>query len=421
MSAEPLVVASSSIEHRRPRLGGRLLRAGFGAFLGFPGLFMTIAVTTERTADSPSVPLPGILIVLSIVGFFVAPFMLLAGAVLTSVSLPRRAPGVLRADGHGLVILQGGKEQHVARSALEGGLVLPGTADGKRPRIELHLHKGATLTAEVPDGMAAHRLLDRLGIDAARRRVAVLCGSSYRPLVTGCISLPIVWGLFLIPLGYLATEYPSANWPSLAFVGAILLTMLLIVRRTQPREIIVGSDGLRIRGAFADRWIPHSHIRAIDENPRVLSIDVGEVDGPRRRIEVAKGDPSVVMAVAGRLRLAIALGSNGAGGASIGADLDPAGKSFTEWKDKLQALLLDAGYRKSTVRHEELYAVVDDPDLPPGQRLGAALALRMAQHPEARERIRVAADACADDAMRCALEEAAEGELGERTLRRVLD
>ncbi|MDC0739922.1 hypothetical protein [Polyangium mundeleinium] len=423
MSAEPLVVASSSIEHRRPRLGGWLMRAGFGGFVGFPGLIVTIlAIVGPETADA-SVPLSVLIFFLAGLGLLVAPFVSIAGAVLAALSLPLRNVGVLRADGQGLVVVQGGKERHLARSAIEGGIVLPGTLlDGKRPRVELYLRRGVVLTAEVPDGIAAHRILDRLGIDVSRRRVAVLSGSAYRPLATGCLSLPVVCFLLAIPLGYFITEYPSADWPVLVFAWAVMLTMFFIVRLARPREIIVGSDGLRIRrGGFDDRWIPHSRVCTVEEQPRSLFLVVGEAGRPGERVEVATGDPSFILALAGRLRLAIALGSNGADGPPVGAELDPAGKSFTEWKDKLQSLLLHAGYRKSAVTYEELVAVVDDPDLPPGQRLGAAMAIGIAKHPDGRERIRVAAEACADDAMKYALEEAAEGELDERTLRRVLD
>ncbi|MDI1447430.1 hypothetical protein [Polyangium sp. 6x1] len=422
MSAEPLVVASPSIEHRRPRFGGWLMRAGFGGFVGIPGLIVTILAIVGPASVDESALLSALCVFLGILGLVVSPFVSLAGAVLTSLSLPARSSGVLRADAQGLVVVQAGKEHHFSRAAIEGGLVLPGTLlDGKRPRVELYLRRGAVLTAEVPDGMTAHRVLDRLGVDVSRRRVAVLCGSAYRPLLTGCVSLPFVCFLLCIPFGYFITEYPSARWPPLAFAWSVLLLMGFIVRLTRPREIIVGSDGLRIGGLFGDRWIRHSLVRAIEEKQRALFLEVGEAGKPSRRIEAATGDPSFIMAVAGRLRLAIALGSNGAGGPPVGAELDPAGKSFTEWKDKLQSLLLHTGYRKSAVTYEELIAVVDDPDLPPGQRIGAAMALGIAKHPDARVRIGLAADACADDAMKLALEEAAEGELDERTLRRVLD
>ncbi|MRG94194.1 hypothetical protein [Polyangium spumosum] len=422
MSTEPLVVPSPSIEQRRPRLGGGLMRAGFIAFVGFPGLilmFMSI-VGPDRVDASPV--LSALLFLAAFLGLLVAPCMVIIGAVLTSVSFPRPSSGFLRAEDGGLVIVRGGRERRLARADIEGGLVLPGALlDAERPRVAFHLRRGGVLTAEVPDGMTSHRLLDRLGIDAARRRVAVSIGSPYRPLATGCVTLPIVCILFLIPVGYWVTEDPSADWPIGLFAWAVVLTMFVLVQLTRPREVIVGSDGLRIRGGFEDRWIRYAHVRSVDTKPRVLSLEMAEEGERARRIEVATGEPSVIQALAGRIRIAIALGSNGAEGPPVGAELDPAGKSFTEWKDKLQSLLLRPEYRKTAVTPEALLSVVDDPDLPPGQRLGAAVALRSAQHPEAPARIRVAAEACADEAMQQALEEAAAGELGERAFRRVLD
>jgi hypothetical protein len=65
--------------------------------------------------------------------------------------------------------------------------------------------------------------------------------------------------------------------------------------------------------------------------------------------------------------------------------------------------------------------VVKDGDAPPGRRIGAALALGSSGHPEAREKIRAAAEACASQGVRVALERAAEDDLDDATLERALE
>ena len=127
-----------------------------------------------------------------------------------------------------------------------------------------------------------------------------------------------------------------------------------------------------------------------------------------------------MLALAGRIRMAMALGSNGDGDTAASRKLDPQGKTLEEWKRDLRFLVTSIGYRNAGISPEVLLSLVDDPDLPPGQRLGAAVALHIAEHPDAGERIRMAANACADEDMKRAFEEASTGELSERVLRRAV-
>jgi len=64
--------------------------------------------------------------------------------------------------------------------------------------------------------------------------------------------------------------------------------------------------------------------------------------------------------------------------------------------------------------------VLESTAAPRERRIGAALALRAASHPEARARIRAAAETSADEDLRVALEQAAKGEMDEQALERAL-
>jgi hypothetical protein len=194
------------------------------------------------------------------------------------------------------------------------------------------------------------------------------------------------------------------------------------MRFTRPAEVIIGNDGLRIRTPLRDQWIPYAHIQSVDEKANDLYVDVVQPGAASRRIRIAKGSADILPGLAGRIRMAMALGSNGDDGQSfVGQKLDPQGKTWDAWKDELRALVAATGYRKTNISQEVLLSVVEDPDMPPGQRLGAAVALRFADYPQAHERIRIAADACADESVKRAFEEASAGELSERVFRNAVE
>jgi hypothetical protein len=419
LNTDFLVITSPAIERRRPGKGRLLMGIGAGSFVGLPALGFLVVLVGFPSQGKPA-PIIGLIFLLIMVGTFFAPLVAIAGAILSAISFPLSFRGELQADDSGLVIQRGQRETRLGKERIDGGILLPG-GPGKRPKIALYLKGGDVIHAEVDDGITAYRLLDRLGIDPAKRRVAMAVASPVRQLVAGCLSLPLSIVVFTIPLGYLVSRNPAADWPVVAYAFCVLFTMLGAMRIARPTEVIIGNDGLRIRTPLRDEWIPYGFIRSVEEIGNALYIEEIRPGTNARRNRIATGPADVMLALASRIRIAMALGSNGDGDTSASWKLDPKGKSLADWKTDLRLLITSRGYRKAGVSPEVLLSVVDDPDLPPGQRLGAAVALCFAQHPEAQERIRIAADGCADEAMKRAFEEASTGEISERVLRRAVE
>ena len=84
--------------------------------------------------------------------------------------------------------------------------------------------------------------------------------------------------------------------------------------------------------------------------------------------------------------------------------LERNGRDAAEWLRDLRALTSKAGgYREATIEARALLEVVEDGAAPPERRIAAAAALSGTPEPEARARVRVAAEACVDDRLREAM------------------
>jgi hypothetical protein len=86
----------------------------------------------------------------------------------------------------------------------------------------------------------------------------------------------------------------------------------------------------------------------------------------------------------------------------------PGGRTVGQWLHEVRELVQPRSYRESLLDADRLWRVVDDPSMVPATRAGAAMALA-ALDDEARARLRVAADACADPKLRVALSHVADG------------
>ena len=94
--------------------------------------------------------------------------------------------------------------------------------------------------------------------------------------------------------------------------------------------------------------------------------------------------------------------------------LDRDGRPVEAWKQALRAAFTDTGYRRAPpLLPEDLLHVVADARIPAERRIGAALALAERADDELRARLRIASDSLETEALRVAVERAAEGTLEE--------
>jgi hypothetical protein len=210
--------------------------------------------------------------------------------------------------------------------------------------------------------------------------------------------------------GGVAGALRGMGWAAFAGVLAFVAQ-----RSLQRRQLVIGTDGVRVVGALRDRFVPFSSIERVETMPSApfKRVRLRLREGKRVHIPVI-GDPEELA-----LRLRDALDAWHKGDAAQPLDLLERGeRKGDEWVQALRARATDASYREAGLRVEDLEALVDDPRAAPEQRVGASLAL--AADERGRRRVRIAASACADPDMQAALEAASEGELAERELERAV-
>jgi hypothetical protein len=98
--------------------------------------------------------------------------------------------------------------------------------------------------------------------------------------------------------------------------------------------------------------------------------------------------------------------------------LDRRGRTVAAWREALARITHRSGdYRSSVLESADLAQVIEDVSAPAERRIGAALALAaLPGDPELKLRVRVAAQASANETMRVALERALSGRLEEGDL-----
>jgi hypothetical protein len=329
----------------------------------------------------------------------------------------------LEEDPEGLALVRGDRRRVVPRGEIVEGQVLP---YGIEDRVHLTLRSGNVLVATVQKEAQAERILSAASVDAGRRRTRFrLAGPLRRALLSvfggfaSFLCLAVGAGHFMLAWPRLADLF-GVSWLLLSACITVLLT-----RGILGREIVVGVDGIAVVDLFGrQRFIPFAEVAAVDEvRDRVL---VTLKDG---RVETLTREPWDLSApqryaLVQRAQQAMALGS-GAPEACAGlALLDRNGRSVSAWMDALMSLLEHPGsYREVAPSRAELLALVSDGDATAERRIAAAVALVGKSSPaedSPRTHLRVAADACANDALRDALEHTARGDLDEETLMRAL-
>lgn len=370
----------------------------------------TLALGLFAAATIASVAVPGLgLLALAGVGAMVSLFVWARG-----VSVGARSfPGALEVAPGELAVLPDGGARVVLRG-VHAGWVVPGAAGA---RVEFLRDDGDVVSAEVPTVDDGHAALAAAGLDPSKRALRLLLGGRWDGLGYGVVTalFVLLQGTPMFVLLAIALRLSGATATALG-LGLLTLATFLGGHMLGPAELTLGADGLRWRHGFSRgyaAWRDVLEIEALFGQGVLL----------RRRgarhviIPHSQHDPGHLAGVVELLRRARER-------ATVAPErpleaLDRRGRSLDAWRDALRGLLVGASYRQGAVTADDLVATLADPHASAERRLAAAMCLTDAGAPDASARVRVAAEACASEDLRAALERAAEGAVDEATAARV--
>lgn len=312
----------------------------------------------------------------------------------------RRETGVEATTGE-LWLVRGPRKRSIRLRDVEHSVLLS-------DRAELGLRDGREVLIEATD---VAELMDAFGLRDGARALAAPLRATLGAFTIGLMTFTGV----ALPASLAALRLLGPAAVPLALIVAAFATVVTVQRFGRPR-VVVGTDGVRVAGTTSAAFVSFA-----------------DITGVRRldwSVEVTrKGTPALVLPTIGQTDRQIAalvkriqrgMKVYGAGGAAELAALERQGRDLARWRAEVaQRYAAGPTFREQALSRDVVEAVLDDAKAPPERRIGAALALR-AEGGEAPARIRVAADACANEDLRAALAEIAEDEVAEETILRAL-
>jgi hypothetical protein len=339
------------------------------------------------------------------------------------------SPGVVTLDANDLVVDQDGTTRRFALSSVvEGWSEAFGITT-----VVLKLAGGDLVAFWVRDPALARQALEAAGVSASQHVLRMRLSSAAslrwggRVFALTAVAALSMCGLFN-SLSLFLQSLEGAMLGDLQGAGMVLVSgpvVLLViaaiykaVQYLLPPVVTVGTDGVSVRGLGHQAFVPLASIRVVERNDAGVSLclkDGGSVELPT----VTQGD-HVRDAIYDRIVEVMERGSSPLSQAKLDL-LDRNGKRFDVWRDELYDLGRAAGYRHVVLERDELVTVLGDAKSSPERRVAAALALSRAPDGEARRHVRIAAETCANEHLRIAIERAAEGELEEVELERAME
>lgn len=358
------------------------------------------------------------------------------GAMITSLAFlvialapgsPNLVDARLEIAGGELRILRGGG---VLRRLSLGEIVQGHREDPDR--VVLATRRGEAIILAPQGGEAiADRVLRAAGVSAGERVLRVPLASAASRIPGGVtftilafattafaavlISMGSMWLLAELMRG---ASYGGVGPLFLALVVVALLAVLSLglLRALLRREVVVGTDGAVFHGALRKRRVRFDDLVSARREARGVRLHRRDGSSILLPVVGARGGGAQEEARASALlrRIEEVLDARAASAVDRPglAELDRGGRDADAWREHLRGLAReDADYRRAGLTRAELGNVIEDAAAPVGRRVGAALALAAGEPEEARRRVRIAADASADEELKRALEQAAEGEV----------
>ncbi|MEZ4405569.1 MAG: hypothetical protein R3A52_03595 [Polyangiales bacterium] len=282
--------------------------------------------------------------------------------------------------------------------------------------VMLHHRRGLNYRVQLDDAAQCRDLIETLQLDPARSAATFVVDS---PL---SLRTPawIAWG-FAVAI-VLNNVLAARGIVPFAVVFAVLLTWTLVTALTMglPARATVGLDGVVIDWCGRRTRIPLRDIVGVRGEPERVCLDLrdgrvvelGLRFAPARFSDDLNGHRSRLAwsrAITERVNAARQVDADARADATPAALL-PSGRSTDAWLADLASLSgTAAGYRDASLDADALWRAVEGARVEPVARVAAAAALAGSLDDDGRTRVRIAADAAAEPAVREGLTAVAEG------------
>mgnify|MGYP000944423427 CR=1 FL=1 len=297
-----------------------------------------------------------------------------------------------------LHVVRGSRHRAYARSEVASALAVQRQlANGTvLSSLEIELTSGDRFTVGVGEPRAAAKIVDALGFGrAGGPRVRVGLDRPTRRLFHPLLGFGV---RMAAQIAMLAVTFHSMVL-GMALTAVVSAALYLFLRTLfRGPHVTVGDDGVEVRRGLRRRFF---HRKDIAELTRTIG-GAGVLllrDGTEVRMGSIGIDQARVDAVGAVL--AERYGTSLVAKERLGAFSRPTG-DVRAWRAEIERSMQTTDYRSNAISIDDAVAALASPDASPEQRVGAALALRLAGGPA--ERIRVAADAVVDKKVRVALE-----------------
>ncbi len=292
----------------------------------------------------------------------------------------------------------------------------------------VRLRIGSDLLLDLVDDDDNSKLLQQLDLDTRQRpaRFRIASDATEHGQQTATIAAIIVLELTRFILAVVASAklvewvaHRQVAWGELAVYGGLVafLTAMVAsrVRAARPRAVVVGVDGIAIDNHVSTSFISFADVADVVERAGAIELILRD----ENQVSIRSTDRNDALAQ----RIDEAWRANQSARAPQLAQLQRGEADTEQWRDALEALpsSREGRYRIAHVDRGELLRLAEDAAASPEQRVAAAVVLcSKAPDAEAKRRVRIAAEACADVDLRAVLEAAAEGEIAEASLAQAL-
>ncbi len=351
----------------------------------------------------------------------------LGGALAAFVAGRRARRGEVTVDERAVCVAREGEgETRLERAAIDEAYVEVDERGGARAVL---VSASRRFEIGLPSVEEAERLLQLARLDARSRAVRFAIRESGSAVMSGFLTVVfmIVVGERIFSLHLLDGDLPRpAGALFVVSLGALAIAFgHRLGEAVQPSPVHVGADGIRWVGWFNRRhWVRYADLQHV------------ELEGRKLRLRARRGSFTVDFSIElgdtpAAVRGALVRRIEAAWLAEVPhAPLEllaREGRDLDAWRARLAALVSEGqeSYRQAKIPRVRVEAALEDPDAPPDQRLGAAIALTSSGSAEQRERARrraaELARSVADPALAEAFVEISADRLAPRVVERVGD